>query len=69
MTGLQLMGLSEYIPQDIKKQHKMCQKIVFIILATAVSVLPTPEVCFSQGRLRRTILPKKRYSDSLSGCG
>jgi len=47
-----------------------CAKNNFlIILATAISGMPTPEICFSQGQLRRTILSKKRYSDSLSGRG
>jgi len=33
---------------------------------TAISGMPTPEICFSPGQLRRTILPKERYGDSLS---
>jgi len=46
-----------------------CAKIFLIILATAISGMPTPKICFSPGQLKRTILPKKRYSDSLSGRG
>jgi len=38
----------------------------FIILATAISGMPTPEICFLPGQLRRTILPKERCGDSLS---
>jgi len=65
------MAFIESIPQNIKKEHEMCQKQFFIILATVISGMPTPEICFSQGQLRarQTILSKKRYSDSLSGRG
>jgi len=35
-----------------------------MILATAISGMPTPEICFLPGQLRRTILPKQRYGDS-----
>jgi len=42
----------------------MCQEMFFfIILAMAISA--TPETFLLPGRLRRTILPKKRYGDSL----
>jgi len=37
-----------------------------MILVTAISGMPTPEICFLPGQLRRTILPKERNSDSLS---
>jgi len=39
----------------------------FIILATAFSRIPTPEICFLPGQLRRTILPKEHHGESLSG--
>jgi len=32
-----------------------------------MSNMPTPEICFLPGQLRRTILPKELYGDSLSG--
>jgi len=38
----------------------------FIILVTAISGMPALEICFLPGTLRRTILPKERYGDSLS---
>jgi len=44
----------------------MCQQIFFIILATAISGMPTPEIPFLLGQLKRTILPQERYGDSLS---
>jgi len=47
----------------------MCQEMLFFNLATAISGMPTPEVCFLPGQLRWTLLPKERNSDSLSGCG
>jgi len=36
------------------------------MVATAISGMTTPEICFLTGQLRRTILPKDRYGDSLS---
>jgi len=44
----------------------MFQEIYFFILATAISGIPTREMCFLPGKLRRTILPRERYGDSLS---
>ena len=32
----------------------------------SASGMPTPEICFFPGQLRRTILPKELYGDSLS---
>jgi len=40
--------------------------MIFQILTTAFSGMPTPEICFFLGQLKRTILPKERYGDSLS---
>jgi len=46
----------------------MCQiNGFFIILATAISRIPTHEICFLPGQLRRTILPKEHHGESLSG--
>jgi len=36
------------------------------MVATAISGMTTPEICFLPGQLRRKILPKERYGDSLS---
>ena len=36
---------------------------------TALGGRPKPELCFLPGRLRWTLLLKKRYGNSLSGCG
>jgi len=48
----------------------MYQEMFFlIILATAFSGMPMPEICFFPGKFRRTILPKEHYGDSLSGPG
>jgi len=44
----------------------MCQDIFFIMVAKAISDMTTPEICFLPGQLRRKILPKERYGDSLS---
>jgi len=45
------------------------RKFLLIILATAISGMPMPEICFLPGQFRRTILPKEHHGDSLSGCG
>jgi len=41
---------------------------LFIILATAISSMPAPEICFLPGQFRLTILPKEHHSESLSVC-
>jgi len=33
----------------------------FVILATAISDMPTPERCFLPGQFRRTISPKEHH--------
>jgi len=38
-------------------------------LATAISGMLMPEICFLPGQVRRTILSKEHHSDSLSGRG
>jgi len=39
----------------------MYQEIFFyIILGTAITGMPMPEICFLPGQLRRTILPNER---------
>jgi len=48
----------------------MCQEMLFfIILATAISGMPMPEICFLPGWFRRTILPNSHHGDSQSGRG
>jgi len=44
-------------------------KLGILILLTAIGGRPKPEICFLPGRLGRTLLPKERYGDSLSGRG
>jgi len=69
MTGLQLMAVTENIPLNIKKYHEMCQEMFFfIILATAISGRPAPEICFLPEPLRLTILPKEHHGESLGVC-
>jgi len=46
----------------------MRQGMCFYNLATAISGLPTPEICFLPGVFRLTILPKERHGESLSVC-
>jgi len=41
----------------------------FLILATAISGMTMPEICFLPGQSRRTIFPKEHHGDSLSGRG
>ena len=54
------------IPLNVKNDKRCAKKCFFIIFATVISGMPTPEICFLSGQLRRTILPKERYDDSLS---
>jgi len=44
----------------------MCQEIFFMVVATGLSGMPTPGICFIPGQLRWTLLPKERYGDSVS---
>jgi len=46
----------------------MCQESFFIISATAISDMPTPEIGFLPGQFRVTILPKEHHGESLSVC-
>jgi len=47
----------------------MCEETLFcIILATAISDMPTPEICFLPGQFRLTILPKEHYGESVGVC-
>jgi len=43
-----------------------CAKKCFFFVVLAMQLEPTPEICFTQGQLRRTIFSKERYGDSLS---
>jgi len=44
------------------------QYFFLLILVTAISGRPKPELCFLPGWLRWTLLPKECYGDPLSGC-
>ena len=46
----------------------MCQENFFIILATAISDMPTLEICFLPGQFRLKILPKEPHGESLNVC-
>jgi len=39
----------------------MIQTIFFIVLATAFSGMPAPEICFLPGHLRLTLSPKEHH--------
>jgi len=69
MTGCSLWQLLK-IPHWTLKSSMRCAKkcFSFIILATAIRGMPTPEICFLPGQFRLTIMPKERYSESLSFC-
>jgi len=41
----------------------------FKILVTAIGGRPKHDLCFLPGQFRRTILPKRRHGNLLSGCG
>jgi len=67
MTKLQLVALIENIPLNVKNGMRCIKKrFFFIISATAISGMPTPEICYSPGQMKRTIFPQERYGDSLS---
>ena len=69
MTGLQLTAVIENTPTGQKKiAWDVPRYAFFIILATAVSGIPTPERCFLPGQFRPTILAKEHYGESLSVC-
>ena len=69
ITGLQLMAVIENIPVNIKKQNEMCQEMFFfIVLATAISGMPTLQICFLPGKFRLTILTREHHGESLSVC-
>jgi len=48
---------------------RCAKKYFFILLMTATSGWPTPEMRFLPEQLRWTLLPKERYGNSLSGRG
>ena len=58
MTELQLMALIENIPLNVKNRRRCVKNCsFFVILAMAISGMPTPEICYSPGQLKRTIFP------------
>jgi len=44
----------------------MCQEKFFYNSATAISGMPTPEMCFSPGQFRLPILAREHHGESLS---
>jgi len=52
MYRLQLMALIENIPLNNKNGMRCANKFFFIILAAAISGMPTPDICFLPGQLR-----------------
>jgi len=60
------MARIENIPLNIKNGMRCAKKCFFIILAAAISGMPTPEICFLPGQLRRMLLSKTSSGDSLS---
>jgi len=46
------MALIENIPLNIKNDMRCAKKFFFLILAAAISGIPTPEICFLPGQLR-----------------
>jgi len=58
------MANIENIPLNIKRS-RWALKHFFVILATAISGMPMPEMFFLPGQSRWTHLPKHRYSDSI----
>jgi len=59
----------KYPTEHYKIAWDVPKNVFLIILATAGSGMPTPDICFLPGPLRWTLLPKHRYSDSLSDRG
>jgi len=47
---------------------RCAKKCFFLTLATAITGMPTPEICFLPGQFRRTLLPKEHHRESLSVC-
>jgi len=69
MTGVQHVAVIESIPLNIKNGMRCAKKCLFsTILATAISSLPAPEICFLPGHFRLTILPKEHHNESLGVC-
>jgi len=46
------MALIETLPLNIKNGMRCAKKCFFIILAAAISGIPTPEICVLPGQLR-----------------
>jgi len=58
-------------PAPLRHAEKQpCHEMFFVkMLATTISGMPTPEICFLPGQLRWTLLPNEYYGDSLSSPG
>ena len=59
--------LCSYNEYDIK--NFVARLYFFAVLFNSDDGRPKPESWFLPGQLRRTLLPKERYGNSLSGCG
>ena len=66
--GYSLQKLLKIRHWTLKNSMTCGKKCFFIILATAISGMPTPEICFLPGQFRLTILPKDHHGESLSVC-
>jgi len=61
-------GYWKYPAEHSKIAWDVPSNAFFIILATAISGMPTPEIRFLPGQFRLTILPKVHQGESLSVC-
>jgi len=68
MTGLQHGSYWKYHTEQYKNSMRCAKNFKKIILTTAISGMPTFEICFLPGQFRRTILPKEHHGKSLSVC-
>ena len=57
--------------QSRKNKYSLISKFyhILLILVNATGGRPRPALCFLPGRLMRTLVPKGRYGNLLSGCG
>ena len=53
--------------QNLKWLVESSKYFLIVVLVTAIDGSPKPEICFMSERLKRTLLSKERYGDSLCG--
>jgi len=58
----------KYLTEHSKIAWDVPRNVFFIILATAISGMPAPEICFLPEQFRLTNLPKEHHGESLSVC-